>query len=88
MSEEAETELALKVKMLFFGPLAERMGEREIEVAVLAGSSARDLIDRFRLTPLLDSGLRVSVDGVIGADLDTDLADAAEIAFLPPVSGG
>ncbi len=88
VSEEPETDLALKVKMLFFGPLAERMGEREIEVAVLLGTSARDIIDRFRLTPMLDSGLRVAVDGVVGADLDAELSDASEIAFLPPVSGG
>ena len=72
----------------FFGPLAESMGQREIEVALLQGSTARDLIDRFRLTPMLDSGLRVAIDGVVGADLDADLADACEIAFLPPVSGG
>ena len=81
-------ELAIKVKMLFFGPLAESMGQREIEVALLQGSSARDLIDRFRLTPMLDSGLRVAIDGVVGADLDEILSDASEIAFLPPVSGG
>lgn len=64
------------------------MGQREIEVALLQGSTARDLIDRFRLTPMLDSGLRVAIDGVVGADLDAHLADACEIAFLPPVSGG
>ena len=74
--------------MLFFGPLAESMGQREIEVALLQGSSARDLIDRFRLTPMLDSGLRVAIDGVVGANLDESLADASEIALLPPVSGG
>ena len=74
--------------MLFFGPLAESMGQREIEVVLLQGSSARDLIDRFRLTPMLDSGLRVAIDGVVGADLDENLYDASEIAFLPPVSGG
>ena len=83
-----EGELAIKVKMLFFGPLAESMGQREIEVALLQGSSARDLIDRFRLTPMLDSGLRVAIDGAVGADLDEILSDASEIAFLPPVSGG
>ena len=83
-----EGELAIKVKMLFFGPLAESMGQREIEVALLQGSSARDLIDRFRLTPMLDSGLRVAIDGEVGADLDEILSDASEIAFLPPVSGG
>ena len=83
-----EGDLAIKVKMLFFGPLAESMGQREIEVALLQGSSARDLIDRFRLTPMLASGLRVAIDGVVGADLDESLSDASEIAFLPPVSGG
>ena len=74
--------------MLFFGPLAESMGQREIEVALLQGSTARDLIDRFRLTPMLESGLRVAINGVIGVDLDASLSDASEIAFLPPVSGG
>ena len=83
-----EGDLAIKVKMLFFGPLAESMGQREIEVALLQGSSARDLIDRFRLTPMLDSGLRDAIDGVVGADLDENLYDASEIAFLPPDSGG
>tara|TARA_B100000482_G_scaffold51692_1_gene34692 strand:- start:254 stop:511 length:258 start_codon:yes stop_codon:yes gene_type:complete len=83
-----EGDLAIKVKMLFFGSLAESMGQREIEVALLQGSSARDLIDRFRLTTMLESGLRVAINGVIGADLDASLSDASEIAFLPPVSGG
>jgi len=40
------------------------------------------------LTPMLDSGLRVAIDGVVGADLDESLCDASEIVFLPPVSGG
>ena len=83
-----EGDLAIKVKMLFFGPLAEAMGEREFEVAMLQGSTARQLIDRFRLTPMLDSGLRVAIDGVVGANLDASLSDASEIVFLPPVSGG
>jgi molybdopterin converting factor small subunit len=88
MAEDTATDLAIKVKMLFFGPLAERMGEREIEVALLQGSSVRDLMDRFRLTSLLDSGLRVAVNDEIGSDMDAPLADASEVAFLPPVSGG
>ena len=88
MAEDNTTDLAIKVKMLFFGPLAEKMGEREIEVALLQGSSVRDLMDRFRLTPLLDSGLRVAVNDEIGPDMDEPLADASEVAFLPPVSGG
>ena len=35
---------AVKVRMLFFGPLAERLGEREIEVALEQGTTAEQLI--------------------------------------------
>ena len=83
-----DTEKAVKVRMLFFGPLAERMGEREIEVALKFGTTVEQLIDRFELSEYLDSGLRVAIDGQIGASLDAPLADSSEIAFLPPVSGG
>jgi molybdopterin converting factor small subunit len=79
---------AVKVRMLFFGPLAERLGEREIEVALEQGTTAEQLIDRFELSEYLDSGLRVAIDGHIGASLDAPLADSSEVAFLPPVSGG
>ena len=84
----ADTGKAVKVRMLFFGPLAERLGEREIEVALKFGTTVGQLIDRFKLSEYLDSGLRVAIDGQIGASLDTPLADSSEVAFLPPVSGG
>ena len=41
---------AVKVRMLFFGPLAERLGEREIEVALELGTTTEQLIDRFELS--------------------------------------
>lgn len=88
MEETASPELGIKIKMLFFGPLAENMGQREIEVALVMGSTARDLIQRFRLTHLLDTGLRIAINGEIGADIDETLKDTSEVAFLPPVSGG
>ena len=84
----ADTGKAVKVRMLFFGPLAERLGEREIEVARKFGTTTEQLIDRFELSEYLDSGLRVAIDGQIGASLDAPLADSSEVAFLPPVSGG
>ncbi|HIG38441.1 MAG TPA: MoaD/ThiS family protein [Candidatus Poseidoniales archaeon] len=84
----ADTGKAVKVRMLFFGPLAERIGEREIEVALKFGTTAEQLINRFELSEYLDSGLRVAIDGQIGASLDAPLADSSEVAFLPPVSGG
>ena len=74
--------------MLFFGPLAERLGEREIEVALELGTTAEQLIDRFELSEFLDSGLRVAIDGHIVASLKDPLADSSEVTFLPPVSGG
>ena len=84
----AEQGKAVKVKMLLFGPLAESMGQREIEVALEMGTTAHQLIERFDLTGHLNSGLRVAIDGQIGAPLDTPLADSSEVALLPPVSGG
>ena len=79
---------AVKVKMFLFGPLAENMGQREIEVALDLGTTAQQLLERFDLTGHLKSGIRVAIDGQIGAPLDTPLADSSEVALLPPVSGG
>ena len=60
----AGTGRAVKVRMLFFGPLAERLGEREIEVVLDLGTTAEQLIDRFELSEYLDSGLRVAITGI------------------------
>ena len=53
---------AIKVTMLMFGPLAEKMGTREIEVNM--------------------------PDGIVESNTSRELHDSAEVAFLPPVSGG
>ncbi len=37
---------------------------------------------------MISDGLVVALDGDIGVDLDTEVKDSSEIAFLPPVSGG
>ena len=49
----ADSGRAVKVRMLFFGPLAERLGEREIEVALEFGTTTEQLIDRFELSKFL-----------------------------------
>ena len=79
---------AIKVTMLMFGPLAEKMGSREIEVSLVEGANLIDLAQRFELEGMLSSGMRVAIDGTIESDTTRKLHDAAEIAFLPPVSGG
>jgi len=79
---------AIKVKILFFGPLAEIMGQKVIDLSLLSGTTVNQLVERFDLMPMLSKGLVIAVNGEIGADLETSLEDSSEIAFLPPVSGG
>ena len=88
MEDQGESNRAIKVKMLMFGPLAEKMGTREIDVSLIDGTSLNDLAMQFELVEMLSSGLRVAVDGHLEPDLSRLLHDAAEVAFLPPVSGG
>ncbi len=88
MGDQGESNRAIKVKMLMFGPLAEKMGTREIDVSLMDGTSLNDLAMQFELVEMLSSGLRVAVDGHLEPDLSRLLHDAAEVAFLPPVSGG
>ena len=79
---------AVKVRMLFFGPLAESIGQREIEVTLDLGTTVEQLLERFDLIGHLEQGLRVAIDGQSGDSLDTPLTDSSEVALLPPVSGG
>ena len=79
---------AIKVTMLMFGPLAEKMGTREIEVSMPDGTTLIQLAERFGLEGMLDSGMRVAIDGIFEPNTSLELHDSAEVAFLPPVSGG
>ena len=79
---------AIRVTMLMFGPLAEMMGTREIEVNMPDGTTLIQLAQRFELEGMLDSGMRVAIDGIVEPDTFRELHDSAEVAFLPPVSGG
>ena len=79
---------AIKVTMLMFGPLAEKMGTREIEVNMPVGTTLIQLAERFELEGMLNSGMRVAIDGIVESDTSRELHDSAEVAFLPPVSGG
>ena len=88
MTDDSEYGRAIKVKMLMFGPLAEKVGAREIEVALEDGTTALQLAERFQLVGMIESGLRIAIDGTVTSNLESMLNDAAEVAFLPPVSGG
>ncbi len=74
--------------MLLFGELREKFGSSSIELTLPYGSTSLDLAKRFELDNTLNAGVRVAVNGVIGASIDAELSDGSEVAFLPPSSGG
>ena len=88
MRKQESIDGAIKVKLLFFGPLAEKLNQRSIELSLLYGTTINQIIDRFELKSMISDGLVVALDGDIGVDLDTEVKDSSEIAFLQPVSGG
>ena len=76
--------------MLLFGPLRDLAGWRERQVSagsVEALRAALSAEDPALGEALGAAGVKVAVDLAIVAG-DASLADDAEVAFLPPMSGG
>ena len=78
---------AWKVTILFFGPLREYVGTERIELTMAADSKIENIIECFNLEKWLETGLQAAIDGEM-CPFNTILHDGAEIALLPPVSGG
>jgi MoaD family protein len=90
---------ALRVRVLYFAGARELSGVGAEEVALDDGATVDDLIENIlrrhsALEVLLrrsDDGLRVaavSVNGEYAEDGSIRLTHGAEVAILPPVSGG
>lgn len=76
----------MQLKLLAFAQAADRLGFRERLVDASPNDSPRSLLAR--LAPEFDpQSARVAVDQVYH-DWDRPISDAAEIALIPPVSGG
>jgi molybdopterin synthase sulfur carrier subunit len=78
-------------RVLLFGPLRDLAGWREREVAAASLSELRAFIgaEEPRLAEALaGAGVQVAVDQAIVRSADAALAPNAEVAFLPPMSGG
>lgn len=78
--------------MLSFATALDAVGSAETEHDVPDGSTVADLIERLTaeypaLEPLWPR-LAVAVDGEVAGDRGAPLRDGAEVALLPPVSGG
>lgn len=81
----------MKIRVLAFATAAEALGGPEREIELAEGCRLRDLKrlleqERPALGPLWPR-LAVAVDEHLAGD-DEPLADGAEVALLPPVSGG
>lgn len=81
----------MKIRLLAFATAADALGTNETELEIPDGSRISDLrarLDRDHpgMVPLWPR-LAVALDGRI-VPLDTPLVDGAEVALLPPVSGG
>lgn len=81
----------LRITVVAFATAADALGAPEREIEVPAGTRVEDLQRRLEaehpeLAPLWPR-LAVAVDGEL-ASPGTELPDGAEVALLPPVSGG
>ncbi len=81
----------MKIRVVAFATASDILGRSPVEVVLPAGSRLSDLesdlIARFPALEPLWPRLAVAVDGQLSR-ADRDLADGAEVALLPPVSGG
>ncbi|HMM79679.1 MAG TPA: MoaD/ThiS family protein [Pyrinomonadaceae bacterium] len=76
-------------KVLFFGAAADAVGERSVEIAELAGSTAEEAIVRLRNAyPLLaNQKINISINQEY-APPNAIVDDGDEIAIFTAVSGG
>ncbi len=81
----------MKLSILAFASAADALGTDALSIELPAGSSVADLQSalesRHPALAALWPRLAVAVDGEV-VDRDHGLADGAEVALLPPVSGG
>ncbi|MBS71813.1 MAG: molybdopterin synthase sulfur carrier subunit [Thermoplasmata archaeon] len=78
---------AVKCDILFFGHLAEKFETKKLQIALYSGTTISQLAERLQIDDMLSTGIKVALNGEI-CDPDNIIPDAAEVAFLPPVSGG
>lgn len=81
----------MKVRVIGFATVGEVLGKVPVEIELPAGSQLADLhealVERYPALVPLWPRLAVAVDGTM-ASAEQPLTDGAEVALLPPVSGG
>lgn len=78
------------IRILFFGPIAEQIGAREMQLEFQTGMRLQDVMDQFQARHSQASGLVsfIAVNGVQSKDMQLPLNDQDEIAFMAKFSGG
>lgn len=82
-----EGQKAVKFTVRLFGPLSEIFGTRTLEFPLFRGATIQELAERMGISDMLEQGTKVALNGEFCSP-DVPIPDAAEVAFLPPVSGG
>lgn len=78
------------IHILFFGPIAEQIGAREMQLEFHAGMRLIDVASQLQARDAQASGLVsfIAVNGVQSKDMQLPLNDQDEIAFMAKFSGG
>lgn len=78
------------IRVLFFGPLADSVGERVVELDFEPGLRLQTVRDRLaeKYPEAFAMLAFIAVNGAQTRDLDRCLGDGAEIAFMAKFSGG
>ena len=78
------------IKILFFGPVAERVGANEVQVPFRAGISLQEV--RAQLQKSHPAAFEIvcftAVNGEHALDMSLPLADHSEVVFMSKFSGG
>ena len=78
------------IKVLFFGPVVERVGHGEIQVEFQAGVTLKNLHDKLaaRYPRAFEIVCLTAVDGEHVKDMSLVLDDNSEVTFMAKFSGG
>ncbi|MFH0933908.1 MAG: MoaD/ThiS family protein [Pseudomonadota bacterium] len=78
------------IKVLFFGPVADRVGQREMQVEYAQGMTLHDVTHKvgMQYPGALSIVSFIAVNQVQVHDKQTVLSDNDEIAFMAKFSGG
>jgi sulfur-carrier protein len=78
------------IKVLFFGPVAERVGANEVQMEFNSGMRLQDLRGELqaRFSAAFEIVCFVAVNGEHILDMSLPLSDQSEVVFMSKFSGG